>query len=258
MSLWIEIRSGLRRVGKPKLVNLEDVHLYTGFRSVFAFTEETVEIIKIQGGTQGLRGFDVYCDTIFMDFDGADPVEFRALLRSEGIAHQEYFSGGRSKHFHIPLAEPVCGPWVPNAVKQWTKKYAPDADISFLHPSGLYRLPGTFHSKHPGQCKSLIYEQDGQKILLQEPQAKSYMPIARDEEVSEEILYAELMSKKGAGGRSTQIWKIATIAGQLGKNEEETLELLHFWNSHNALPPHSEDVLVNQLNSAYRRLRRMG
>jgi len=256
--MWIEVRSGLRRSGQPKLVPLQDAHLFRGFRSVFGFPQQVAEIIQIQGGTQGLRGFDVYCDTIFMDFDKGDPVEFKALLRSEGIAHQEFFSGGRSTHLHIPLAEPICGPWVPNAVKQWTKQHAPDADVSFLNPSGMYRLAGTFHSKYPGQCKALLYEQDGQRISLQEPQTKSYMAIVRDEEVSEEILYAELMSKKGAGGRSTQIWKIATIAGQLGKSEEEAMELLHFWNSHNALPPHNEDVLVTQLNSAYRRLRRMG
>lgn len=252
----VEIRPGVRRMGKPKLVPLADVGNYTGFRSVFAYPPETAEIIELQGGTQGLRGFEVYADTILMDFDDHDPVEFRQLLISEQIAHEIYDSGGRSIHVHIPLDEPVCGSWVPAAMKQWVLRYAPTADISFYSPSGQYRLPGTFHAKHPGKCKTLISSMKGRMIRLEEPEYKPNAPIHEDDEVTEEDLFAELTSKKSVGGRSMQLWKIATKAGQLGKTEEQALDLMRFWNSHAATPPHDEEVLINQLNSAYKRLRR--
>ncbi len=255
MTYWIEVRTGLRRSGKPKLVPLSDADNYRGFRSTFAFDDEVADIIRIQGGTAGLRGFPVYCDTIFMDFDGHDPAEFRDWIRSSGIGHSEFSSGNRSIHYHIPIV-PVFGAWVPDAVKRWTLQHAPSADISYLHQAGMYRLPGTFHHKNPGACKSLLFEMSGDPVVLTEPQARELAPITRDIEVSEEYLFTELMSKKQAGGRSLHIWKLATIAGKLGKSEAETMSILEWWNEMNCSPMHSEDVLSRQLASAYKQLRR--
>jgi len=253
--MWIEIRTGLRRSGKPRLVPLEQANSFTGFRSTFAFDDEVADIIRIQGGTAGLRGMPVYCDTIFMDFDGHDPAEFRDWIRSSGIGHQEFSSGNRSIHYHIPIV-PVFGSWVPDAVKRWTLKHAPSADVSFVHQSGMYRLPGTFHHKNPGACKSLLFEMSGDPVVLTEPQEKQHAPIARDIEVSEEYLFTELTSKRGAGDRSLHLWKLATIAAKLGRNETETMDLLVWWNNMNCNPPHNDDVLSRQLNSAYKQLRR--
>ncbi len=120
----------------------------------------------------------------------------------------------------------------------------------------MFRLPGTFHSKYPGRCKIMKYEQAGNHLRLTEPQSRELAPITRDIEVSEEYLFTELMSKKQAGGRSLHIWKLATIAGKLGKSEAETMQILEWWNSMNCSPMHSEEVLSRQLNSAYKQLRR--
>lgn len=255
---YVEIRPGLRRSGPPRLVPLEDVGRYRGFRSVFAFPVSTVEIIQLTGSTGGLRGLDVYADVFLIDFDDQNPEQFRQFLQAEGIGYSEWHSGGRSYHFHLDLV-PVLGAWVPHAMKSWLKKHAPTADMSYLHPAGLFRLPGTYHAKYPGQCKHLLYRHDGKPVELQQPEESVMGKLHIQSDTTPEALWIEMCTKKGAGQRSQHLWKLATMSFELGYDFDQTLEKLIWWNEHMALPAHNEEKLIKQAESAWTRfMRRQG
>ena len=256
MNYFVEVRATVQRYGRPRLVPLSDIGNYHGFRSTFAFDADTAQRIDDQGAMRDLRGASVYADTLFMDFDGHQPDEFRAWLMTSGLAWDEYDSGNRSVHFHIPM-EPVEGAWVPQAMKAWTKLHAPTADTSFLHPAGQYRLPGTYHAKQPGRRKQLVASGLGVPLVLERP---SIMPPIRldNEESSREQFFAMLLTSKGEGSRRPWLWQAATTGAEAGLSFDEVLEGLLVWNTHCCQPPHDKQTVIKQTESAFRRLSHRG
>lgn len=252
MSYFVEIRAGVRRTGPPRLVELEEVSKHRGFRSVFCFDAETAQFIQDVGSTSNLRGRPVYCSELFMDFDQGNPVEFREWLRSSGLQFETYDSGGRSIHFHIAM-EPVYGGWVPTACKRWVQQHSKGADVSFYHPAGMYRLPGTFHAKHAGRCKRLIEEGGDNKLVLTEPPARETRPF--EATGSREDFFLMLLERREPGGRSMFLWRLAMTAAQAGIGFEETLENVRWWNSQQS-QPHVDQHVVRQCESAYQQLAR--
>lgn len=250
---WIEVRSTIQRVGPPRLVPLADVGKYTGFRSVCAYDDETAELIREQGSTRFLRGRPVYADVLLVDFDNTDPSPFRNYLRSAGLAFEEYDSGNRSAHFHIPLV-PIFGAWVPEAMKRFMKEHGPTADMSFYHPAGQYRLPGTYHAKRPGRCKTLIAKSDGQPLTLEPPLKHKELSFEfAENEDAEAQLFLLITQAKGEGHRSMHLWRIAATAAEAGRTFDEALEHMRFWNSRFAAVPHDDSVLQKHCESAFRR-----
>lgn len=254
MNYWVEIRAAVRRTSKPHLVPLEDVGLYRGFRSIVAYDDVVATEIRAQGRTANLRGQVVYADTLFMDFDGHDPHAFRAWLLASGLAWEEYNSGNRSVHFHIPLV-PVAAPWVTEAMRVWVKAAAPTADCSFYHPGGQYRLPGTYHTKRPGQRKELVAAGEGKALVLPETLAPRATGLMRADS-SPEAFLAMLMMRKGEGGRRPWLWQAATVGAEGGMPFEEVLEGLLAWNATLCSPPHDPDTVEKQVISAFQRVGR--
>lgn len=249
--LFVEIRSRVQRSGPPRLVPLEEVGNYRGFRSIVAYPEPVANFIKQQGTTKGLRGVEVYADTLFMDFDNTDPSEFEAFLLREGYAFDKYDSGNRSDHYHIPL-EPIQGPWVPTAMRNWVKRHAPNADISFYHWCGQYRLPGTFHYKKPGQYKRLVAQATGKRLVLIEPERKTW--VLPEKTSAREDFYAMLMKSCPEGQRRPWVWRLATVGAEAGMSYAEVSEELLWWNQEMCVPPHEPDVIIKQIDSAFRRV----
>lgn len=249
---WVEIRPTVRRVGRPRLVSLHDVGQYRGFRSVFAFDDDTKALIEEAGTTANLRGTAVYADTLFFDFDGHDPTDFRRYLHGSGLAFSEWASGGRSVHFHVRL-EPVFGSWVPLACKLWTREHAPTADTSFLHPTGMYRLPHTFHAKYAGRRKELVHAQEGVALVLREPAARPVPAVVPESSLDQ--LYFLLTASKGPGHRSGHIWLLATTAAECGLPVDDALDKIRDWNARQTAPQ-TERVILQQIDSAYRRAQR--
>lgn len=254
MNYFVEIRNSIKRVGPPKLVPLADVYNYRGFRSVFAFDEATAELIQETGSTAGLRGVAVYANEILMDFDSHQPLKFRAWLQGSGLEYEEFDSGNRSVHFHIPLAA-VFGSWVPGAIKAWVQQHAPKADISFLHPSGVYRLPGTYHAKAPGRRKELVDYRFGAALSITEPTTTTQRLIIR-EDSSRETFLSRLMTAASEGGRRPWIWHTATIGAEAGIPHDEVLGALLRWNARLCFPPHMPMVIEEQVANAFKRLSR--
>lgn len=254
MTYWAEVRATVRRSGPPRLVPLADVDRYTGFRSIVAYDDATADRIREQSSTADLRGTAVYADTLFVDFDGHDPLAFRKWLQGSGLAWQEYDSGNRSVHLHIPLT-PICGAWVTDAMKVWTRQHAPTADISFLHPAGMYRLPGTYHPKQPGRRKELVAEAAGAPLALPEPTERQYtMPkIAAS---SRDEFFAMLTQQQGEGHRRPFLWRLATTGAEAGMEFDEVYEHACFWNERFCIPPHEDSVVLRQCESAFKRLGR--
>jgi hypothetical protein len=251
MNLWVEIRASIRRSGPPRLVPLAEVSAHTGFRSIVAYDDAVAAQIRQQGSTANLRTCEVYADTLFMDFDSHDPTEFRAWLQATGLGYEEYNTGGRSVHFHIPMA-PIKGAWVTIAMKAWTRKHAPTADISFLHNAGMYRLPGTFHSRNPGRRKVLVCRKDGPLLELSKPGRETFS--AYPGTGSHEELFLLLTQAVGEGHRRPRAWLLATMAAECGMEFDEAVEHLLWWNSKFVDPPHEAQTIINQIESAYRRL----
>ncbi len=254
MSYLVEIRTAVQRRGPPRLVPLAEVDQHRGFRSCFAYDAATVQRIREQGGTGGLRNCEVFADMLFMDFDGHDPTQFREWLAGSGLGYEEWDSGGRSVHFHIPM-QPVFGAWVPQACKQWTRRHAPTADVSFLHPAGVYRLPYTYHSKHAGRCKVPVGGQAGHLLTLAKPADERYVPAAIQDSTPERF-YTMLTKAVGEGNRRPYAWHLATVAAECGMEFDDAVEHLLWWNQHLCDPAHSADAIIKQVESAYRRLAR--
>jgi len=251
---WVEVRPTVRRSGRPNLVPLSDVDKYSGFRSAFAFDETTKAAIEERGSTSYLRGTSVYADTLFVDFDRSDGSTLIETLKAYGIRFTRWHSGGRSIHLHVSL-EPVFGPWVPLSCKKWIRSNAHDADISFYHPAGMFRLPRTYHEKRPGHCKQLLETVEGKLLSLQEFRPPEFR-LGRQLESSFETLTEMLTRPASEGARRPFLWQLGTTAAELGMEFGSALETLQFWNDNFSIPPHEPDVIEKQCRSAYERVSR--
>lgn len=252
MIYFVEVRSTVRRLGPPKLVLLSDVLKYRGFRTIVGYDAKSAENICITGTTQGLQGKEVYADTLFMDFDNHDPIEFRQWLQQSELSYEEYHSGGRSVHFHIPIV-PVFSDWITIAMKFWVKKHAPTADISFYHNAGLYRLPGTYHAKYPGQYKRLIAAKAGTELLLTRAGVVS-LPHAVVTK-GPEAFFAMLSQRKTEGQRQPFLWRLAVVGLEAGLTLSQVIEDALWWNERYCDPPHPPHIVQQQCESAYRRVK---
>lgn len=250
---WVEIRSGVRRSGKPKLVPLSEVHKHTGFRSVFAYDDVTAAVIRDTGSTRGLNNISVYCDVLLLDFDGRDSDDFEKYLQSLGVGYERADSGNRSDHYHIPI-RPIEGTTVPAACKDWVHKHAPTADLSFYHPSGQYRLTGTFHAKRPGHRKEIIRVVQGPPLEL--PAAVSRPPIALsfgdERDTSSAQQFTELMLKpyNPAIGRRPHLFQLAITGFDAGMDEDAVLDACRWWNENMSGAPHDDTAVVTQVSGA--------
>jgi hypothetical protein len=254
MTKWfIEIRSMPQRSGAPRLVPLEDQHKYTGFRSVYCYNSDVKALIDSRGSTADLREYPVYSDTLFVDFDNTDSSAFKQYLIEQNIAFKHFDSGNRSDHYHIEI-ESICGVWVPTSQKAWMKEHAPDADLSFYHPSGVYRLPRTYHAK-TGKPKKLIAEYAGSLLII--PQAEQEQTEVEIQEGGDKTTLAMLLlASRGEGKRRPHLFQLAVASLECGHSYEEALSNLEFWNSRMSSKPHEPQVLIQQLEGAIKYVNR--
>jgi len=252
MSYFVEVRPLPKRVGRVKLVRLEDVGNYTGFRSVYAYSADTAALIEDEQSTRSLRGVPVYSDTVFVDFDDTDSSDFKARLIAAGLAFDVFDSGNRSVHYHVKY-EPKFGSGVPAAQKAWVADLSNGkADVSFYHTAGQFRLVGTPHSK-TGRIKTLTERHTGKALSLVEKEVPP--PIALDQGGSEERLGLLITACVGVGHRSAHCFKIAICAVELGRSFDEVMYLLQLWNA-NQTAPHSEHTLERHCRDAFQRAAR--
>ena len=237
----------VKRFGEPQLV--EELEGRQGFRSVFGYPESTALAIRKQKSMRNISHLPVYCDTLFVDFDDqpAAAGTFCAYLDMEGIAYEEFDSGNRSYHYHIPV-EPVVGSWVPRAAYDFARKHADGCDLSIYRHTGLFRLMGTWHEKRPGNLKTRIKAGEGRSITLKEPEHWEAKHTADDQGVPLGIITAKRVD---SGGRRCYVYTIGSVCCKRNLPEEQALQIALEWNTNNAIPPLDPEIVWQKVKEAY-------
>lgn len=248
MQYFVEVRATQQRTGRPVLVPLSEVQKYTGYRSVFCYGPELAERIRQTGSTKDLRGESVYSDTLFLDFDNSDGASTIAYLKEQGIAFERYTSGSRSVHLHVPIV-PIEGADVPARHKAWVKQYAADADVSFYHPAGVYRLDRTFHAK-TGKPKQLLESVAGKLLELPKLSTNQRPTVVVTDGGTPEQFYIHLCTRKGIGGRRPHMFVLAAAGFEAGMDYEQVLDATRWWNAVMCDEPHDDQAVVTQINGA--------
>ena len=238
-----EIRPTVNRSAKINLVPTQDRYNYVGFTSVYGFPPGTTARIRTTGSTGRLNRFPVYSDVLYMDFDDNDAAAwdfFHQHILGKYEA-EVYTSGGRSIHFHIPIT-PMQGSNVPYSQKYWVQQRSEAADTSMYTHSGLFRLPGTYHAKNPGNKKRLLCVLEGDRLHIENRIKVSAPSLEEDTELDFNIIMGKLLHMRVGEGdnRHKHAYKIVAAGKSAGIDEHRTRRLLGMWNQQNCLPAKSE------------------
>jgi len=260
---YYEVRTEVVRNHSPILVSSEE-ELELGqynFRSTFDYPKEVADQIRQAGNTKNLKGCSLSCDQIRIDVDEEENVDtVRGILLSEEIAFEEYTTGNRGVHFHVPLASRITGTDVLYTITSWIK----DAglwtlvDSSFYHEGGQYRLEHATHQK-TGKPKVLLAEQDGELLdleLLKTPDQVVQRRIAPREGDAQEF-FMNLLLKRGVGERHLHmfiIWKSGMAAGF---SEDAVGTAIKEWNAAQD-DPHSESMVETKIAGFARKIGGVG
>jgi hypothetical protein len=263
MRIFYEYRPALARLGRPVLVSRDQLQDLTGFISVFGFPEESVKDILTNGTTSGLVTKKLYADTLYLDFDNnieAENLAYRRL-KDASIGFDKYNTGGRGHHFHIPIT-PCMGEGLVSRFKRRVAEQFPGADLSIYKSSGIFRLPGTYHTKNAGHKKTLVEHVDGQLMDIPEDDiGRLPRPIPKsafgfDEEEINEALMRALFIPTGEGGRNTKIFVVACLGKESGMNQDEVEDMCRNYNSIMVSPPLPEHEVITCVRSAYAKFRK--
>lgn len=247
--MWVEVRRWQCRVGKPKFVKLGDEHQYQGFRSVYAYDDAARAVIEAAGSTAGIDHLPVYSDQLFLDFDDVDPAATLVHLYDEGHAFTLWNSGNRSVHVHVAL-EPMRGTSVPYSQRRWVEQHAPNADVTFYHHAGQYRLPDTPHEK-TGRRKLLVATNGGSCLTIPLVVRPALAAVAGTSRAAP-ALAAKLLRARGTGGRRQYAWHLAMAARSEGLELALALQQILWWNQRYAIPPLDPNVVSEKVHEVYR------
>lgn len=229
-----ELRSGFRSAKNPVFVKKSDLSGKTGFRSIYGYPKEILEI--------GLRrhNLPLYSDTLFLDVDNNQPATDRIQqwLLDNKVKFKLYWTGNRGHHFEIPI-EPMEGQHVPHLQKTFVQKTFPGADLSLYKSTGIIRLEGTYHTKNPGGKKSLVQEHGGNILTISPSLIPDYIlpSLGGVNEEAEEILDHMLCRIIEEGCRNKTLFVMASLCKEIGIDYENCYDLLYEYNTYFVNPP---------------------
>ncbi len=246
---WCEVRQWQKRVGAPYFVKLDELAGKQGFRSVYAYDEGTVCLVRERGSAANIGDREVYSDKLFLDFDDvgcADTIEMLCDLR---VAFSVWTSGNRSFHIHVQLV-PMVGQDVPYSQKHWVQHKVPDkADLTFYHAAGQFRLPGTLHEKTK-QRKLKIETYEGEPLEL--PRAARVIPTSQLQASRESgVFMARILRRQNEPGRRVFAWHLAKTAHEEGVPYDEALTSILWWNEHRCSPPLPPNLVEDRVLQVY-------
>ncbi len=224
----------------------------TGFRSVYMYQQEAVDFFRRKGTVVGADQFEVFSDTLFVDFD-AQPeavTEMANRLRAKNIGFQIWESGSKGHHFHIPLAELQADKDLPAIHKTLMEATKLPVDSSIYRHTGLFRLPGAIHKK-TRKPKVLTCEHAGEPLFFDLNQFRPATPKYERYSVdgSIELLPLALITASTAcvvsptiGNRYMTLWRTARSLADAGLSESVTLELLEAVNDQWESPKEQEEI----------------
>jgi hypothetical protein len=253
MNYFHEVRTEVVRSGPPILVEVGEIippSIYN-FRSTFDYPADIAEQIKANGNTAGLKGLPISSDTIYIDIDEPESVAtVRTLLLDLDITFEEYRTGNRGCHFHIPLASRITGTDVLYTVTHWLKSINiwHLIDTSVYREGGQFRMESAIHLK-TGKPKVLVDDFDGKYLELEliEKPAETKIPLELREDSDRWDFYMNLMQKRGVGQRHLHIFILWKSGIATGLDEDKIEESILQWNAHQD-DPHSEDMMKKKLN----------
>lgn len=168
MKTYIEWSGGLYHTG----VFIQKENIYSGmggFRSVYMFSEDDINVIKNQENCKGYGRLMKHSDELLLDFDGnlQDALSFKEYCNNQGIAYEMYCSGGGEDrmHFHIPLDSLYSHILLPEVQKMYITEYLKvKCDLSVFRSNSLIRLPAQVHHK-TGKRKRLLTRKASSRFL---------------------------------------------------------------------------------------------
>lgn len=213
-----------------------------GFRSVYGFIEKP-------DSSKGLNKYEVYSDTLFMDFDdGVDGEVLNTLkvLDKEQIAYSLYTSGSKGCHIHVPIT-PISGIDVPYSQRQFVLDNDFKCDLSLYRHSSLFRLPNTIHKKTQ-KPKELIAQHKGYQLDI--PYVKAPPKFQNIKPNKDNMLYVALTRCAGLvnispqrGERTKTTWSVSRNLCEAGIHFDVALELMYVLNDTWNDPMDAESVL---------------
>jgi hypothetical protein len=127
----------------------------SGFRTVYAFSEEDAKTIKESRNSRGFSRFIPSSVELFIDLDSPEFLEeAQRNIEKLGWRYSLWTSGSKGYHIHIPH-NLSSGYGLPSFHKDMALQVSPNADVSLYRNNSLFRLPGTIHAK-TGRPKTLI------------------------------------------------------------------------------------------------------
>jgi hypothetical protein len=242
----------VKRDGRPQLLAKDKLVAVGGFQSVFGYPPDTAKRIREQGNTRRLYNSPLYIEELLIDFDDApaDADKLGEMLRRNKLRHRMYDSGNRSTHYHIDVV-PRTSTTLARDVRQWVQLHAPGADLSIYTPTGLFRLPGTWHEKNPGHRKELVINYQGEPLVIPQIEDKRATHYLSSRRGAEEKFLRGLVKRQGAGGRRCYAWYLGKKAADAGVEEGDALERIVRWNSQYCNPPLDLDDIVTKVREAY-------
>jgi len=250
-----EVRTDVARQGEPILV-LSDEELEPGcynFRSTFDYPQEVADSIRSRGNTQDLRGQPVSTKTILIDVDDpANVDEVRDILLAQQVLVEEYQTGNRGAHFHVPLAERITGVDVVYSVTAWLKDIGAWTliDPSVYREGGQFRLESATHAK-TGKAKVLVDLHDNEELLRLEVKTTPPRKIIPKETVvtgDKRDFFLNLMERRGVGQRHLHMYIIWNSGLRAGFDNDVLEESLTGWNDRQD-DPHSNEMLAKKIES---------
>lgn len=257
MTYYYEYRATGKRMGAPTLLPKNRFEGLGGFVSLFGFNQEVVDYISHTGATRGIGKFPLYADKLKLDFDNSPEAEKKALnwLREKGIGYILYNTGNRGHHIHIDI-EPMERVGLAYYFEAVVKNVFPGADSKIYKPTGVIRLPGTYHAK-TGHKMTLIEEYSGKKMRISDHYKLKYVPVKQVGDVDKDMLdfwfTRDLNRDVGEGDRNTHIFNLAATAMRLNIDKDVTIQLIAEWNAKHSHPSVRDSEMLATIKSAYGR-----
>lgn len=233
------------------MLPVEEVMQRTGFRSVYAFSEEDALLIKSRESSKGLNQFEVYSDRLVLDIDTGDIKDVENIEKfcnDRDLTYSVFFSGSKGYHVEIPT-KPKASIHLPITHKILADRISAVVDKSIFRHGSLYRLPGTIHKK-TGNPKVLLNSVEGLCVLdfdIKTPEPTKFNPVEIEPE--EDIKWALARAgglfgqEPGLGNRHACFWKTAKSLFDAGFSDEFVEELLLKINESWANPKEENEVI---------------
>ena len=243
-----EVRKEVQRMGDPIVVEVGEIVPPSeyNFRSTFDWPLEVANLVKENRSTAGLKGLPVSCKEVFIDIDENNAVEeAKQIMLDLGIEFDEYKTGNRGIHFHIPLVERITGTDVIYTVTSWLKDVGlwHLVDTSVYREAGLFRMETAVHQK-TGKVKVLVEEHYGNRLELE---MKTKPPV---QEKSLQYLqggtkynfFLNLLQQRGEGQRHMHMFICFRSGVSAGIDVDSVEQAIKEWNARQAKPHPEQEV----------------